>query len=72
MFNLVSMAQEKAFQKFDSGVKAKDVDYSAREVLTNGGYGQYFIHGLGHGVGLSIHELPIFSPAVKISWMREM
>ena len=40
---------------------ASIVDATAREVIDNCGYGQYFIHGLGHGVGLSVHEAPSLS-----------
>ena len=63
MLNLVSRAQETAFQKFSAGVKAKDVDSSARAALANSGYAPYFIHGLGHGIGLSLHESPTLSPS---------
>ena len=63
ILNLVFRAQGEAFQKFCAGAKAKDVDASARNVLTDGGYGKYFIHGLGHGVGLSVHESPVLSPS---------
>lgn len=40
------------------GVTGKDVDAVARSVLNDLGYGEYFTHGLGHGVGLDVHELP--------------
>jgi len=36
----------------------KDVDLAARGVIERAGYGQYFIHRVGHGLGLSVHELP--------------
>ncbi len=41
------------------GVKAKEIDKAAREVIDKAGFGAYFIHSTGHGVGLDIHELPI-------------
>ncbi len=44
------------------GIKCKEVDAKAREVLRKYGLDKYFIHGLGHGVGIDVHELPYLSP----------
>jgi Xaa-Pro aminopeptidase len=41
-----------------AGVKAADVDKNVRQFLTEAGYGDYFVHSLGHGVGLAVHEGP--------------
>ncbi|HSK58190.1 MAG TPA: Xaa-Pro peptidase family protein [Actinomycetospora sp.] len=43
------------------GVAARDVDAAARDVITAAGFGEHFVHGLGHGVGLVIHEAPAVS-----------
>ncbi|GHS88800.1 peptidase M24 [Synergistales bacterium] len=43
------------------GVSGKDVDAAARKVITDAGYGKNFIHGLGHGLGLEVHESPRLS-----------
>ena len=44
------------------GARCQDVDAAARKVIEEAGYAKYFGHGLGHGIGLDIHEGPRFSP----------
>lgn len=51
-------AQEAAFAAVRPGVKASEIDAIARKSLTAAGYGEYFIHRTGHGIGLSTHEEP--------------
>jgi Xaa-Pro aminopeptidase len=58
LYEIVKAAQEKAYQAIKPKAKGKDVDAVARKVITDAGYGKYFCHGLGHGVGLEVHELP--------------
>ncbi|RLI44753.1 hypothetical protein DRO69_06690 [Candidatus Bathyarchaeota archaeon] len=62
---IVREAQNRAFQKVKAGVKACDVDAVARRLIEEEGYGEYFVHGLGHGVGLDIHEPPALNPEAK-------
>ena len=58
-YELVLAAKQQAESALKSGVVCKTVDAAARDFLTqHGGYGEYFCHGLGHGVGLDIHENP--------------
>ena len=54
-------AQQRAIAKIRPGVPASDVDAAARNVIAKAGFGKYFGHGLGHGVGLDIHEEPRLS-----------
>jgi Xaa-Pro aminopeptidase len=62
---VVREAQNRAFQKVKAGVKACDVDAVARKFIEKEGYGECFVHGLGHGVGLDIHEPPSLNPEAK-------
>lgn len=61
IWNLVLQAQEKAEAGMKAGMTGVDGDKLARDVITEAGYGDYFGHGLGHGVGLAIHEDPRLS-----------
>jgi Xaa-Pro aminopeptidase len=58
IYQVVYDAQRKGIDVARPGVHAKKVDKSARDFIERKGYGKYFGHGLGHGVGLRIHELP--------------
>jgi Xaa-Pro aminopeptidase len=62
---LVREAQDAAFKVIEPNIKAKDVDAAGRQLIEAAGYGNYFVHGLGHGVGLDIHESPILNPSSK-------
>ncbi|MBN1358739.1 aminopeptidase P family protein [Candidatus Bathyarchaeota archaeon] len=65
LYQVVKTAQEKAFEAVKPNVKAADVDATARKIIADAGYGEYFVHNLGHGVGLEIHEPPTLSPDSK-------
>lgn len=58
IYRVVRQAQLEAQSFIKPGVRSTEVDQVARSVIEKGGYGQYFGHGLGHGVGLAVHELP--------------
>ena len=58
LYNLVLTAQSAAVATARSGEKVSDVDEAARGVIERAGYGDEFLHGLGHGVGLDVHEAP--------------
>ena len=57
-YQVVLDAQQAAFEAIRPGVLCQDVDRAARKVITDAGYGEYFIHRLGHGLGLTGHEEP--------------
>jgi Xaa-Pro aminopeptidase len=61
----VKTAQEKAYQAIKAKAKGKDIDQVARKVIEDAGYGENFNHGLGHGVGLEIHEQPTLGTISK-------
>jgi Xaa-Pro aminopeptidase len=65
LYQIVKTAQEKAFEAVKPNAKAKDVDAAARKIIADAGYGEYFVHSLGHGVGLEVHEPPTLSPESK-------
>lgn len=58
IYELVLKANRAAFEASRPGVTCESVDIAARKVIEEGGYGDYFIHRLGHGVGMEIHEHP--------------
>jgi len=58
MYQAVREAQLASIEAVRPGVEAGEVDRIGREVLKKAGYGAYFTHSTGHGVGLEVHELP--------------
>jgi Xaa-Pro aminopeptidase len=58
LYQLVLAAQSAGIEAVGPGVTGIDVDASARKVIDDAGKGELFAHGLGHGVGLDIHEAP--------------
>lgn len=58
IYNTVLQAEETAVQAVKPGVRAMDLDKIARDIIHNAGYGDYFPHRLGHGLGISVHEYP--------------
>jgi Xaa-Pro aminopeptidase len=62
IYELVAAAQRAGRHALAPGAERIEVDRAARSVIDAAGFGDYFVHGLGHGVGLEIHEDPYFSP----------
>ena len=65
VYETVLSAQKKSLETLRAGVSGFDADKAARDIIANAGYGQFFGHGTGHGVGLQIHESPRLSPKSK-------
>lgn len=63
--DLVRVAQDAAIAATKPGILLSDIDAAARKVITDAGYGEYFGHGTGHGVGLAVHEQPAVSTQGK-------
>jgi Xaa-Pro aminopeptidase len=61
VYDIVLKAQEASIKKSKPGVKASEIDKAGRDIIEKAGFGKYFVHSTGHGVGLDIHELPIIS-----------
>ncbi|MEW9051735.1 MAG: Xaa-Pro peptidase family protein [Neobacillus sp.] len=58
IYDTVLKAQLAAIEASVPGVTAAEVDQSARRIISEAGYGEYFPHRLGHGLGISVHEYP--------------
>ncbi len=65
IYQIVQDAHDKAIDAVKAGAKCVDIDAIARNYIADKGYSEYFGHGLGHGVGLKVHELPVLSPRGK-------
>ena len=63
IYNIVLKAQTAAIEGVESGMDASQADQLARSVVEQAGYRDAFGHGLGHGVGLAVHELPTLGPS---------
>jgi Xaa-Pro aminopeptidase len=61
LYGLVAAAQAAGRAALRAGIALRDVDAAARDVIAHAGHGEDFVHGLGHGVGLQIHEAPALS-----------
>jgi Xaa-Pro aminopeptidase len=58
IYELVATAQRAGIQAAQPGADVADVDAAARDLIRDAGHGDHFQHGLGHGVGLEVHEAP--------------
>ncbi len=58
IYNIVKESQKKGLETIKSGISINNIDKSCREFIADSGYGKYFIHSTGHGIGIAIHEPP--------------
>lgn len=65
IYDIVLSAQNEAIERIHAGMTGAEADSIARDIITNAGYGSRFGHGLGHSVGLYIHESPRLSKLEK-------
>ena len=61
IYQIVKEAHDQAIEKVRPGVPIGEVDAAARDHIRNQGYGEYFGHGTGHGIGLAVHEAPVIN-----------
>ncbi len=62
IYDIVLHAQQEALKNAKSNLTGREIDEAGRRIIRNAGYGDEFGHGLGHGVGIDIHEEPRLSP----------
>jgi len=62
VYYLVKQAQESAIERIKSTDNFADIDLECRKIIQEAGYGDFFIHSSGHGIGLEVHELPWIRP----------
>lgn len=72
VYDTVLAAQLEGLKSIRADVCGAECDAAARKVIDDAGYGKYFGHALGHGVGIEIHELPTLSPKSKIILKENM
>ncbi|QDU82706.1 putative peptidase [Polystyrenella longa] len=63
IYNVTLEAQQKAIEAIRPGISCRELDNIARSSIEKAGYGKKFGHGLGHGIGLDIHEAPRVGPS---------
>lgn len=61
IYKIVLEAQKRAFEKIKHGINVNVIDSAARSYIADQGYGDFFGHGTGHGIGIDVHEAPRIS-----------
>lgn len=72
VYQIVLEANKRAMEQIKEGEQCSYIDSLARDYIKSEGYGDFFGHGLGHGVGLDIHEEPRFSPKCQVITKENM
>lgn len=67
IYQIVLQANQTVIEHVKAGADGKKLDAYGRDIIKQAGYGQYFNHGMGHGIGLSVHELPAsYGPGAQL------
>lgn len=72
VYEIVKHSQQAGLDAIRHGVSCRVVDDTCRKIITKKGYGKYFIHSTGHGIGLEVHELPNIGPSSKSVLSKNM
>lgn len=72
IYDTVLEAQIAAVEKVKAGVKASEIDLTARNIIREAGFGDYFPHRLGHGLGASVHEFPSITETNSMELQENM
>ena len=72
VYDIVKRSQEAGLRTVRPGISCKSVDNACRKIITKNGYGKYFIHSTGHGIGLEVHELPNLGPSSQAILSKNM
>lgn len=72
IYRTVSLAQQAAIREIRPGLQSTHVDGIARDLIEEAGFGAYFGHSLGHGVGLATHEGPRLAPRKPVTLIQGM
>ncbi len=72
VYSIVDKAQKAGVKNAKEGVLTNEVDKICRDIISESGYGQYFTHGTGHGVGLEIHEEPYLNTRMSVKLSEGM
>ncbi|HKR73707.1 MAG TPA: M24 family metallopeptidase [Candidatus Nitrosocosmicus sp.] len=72
IYDVVRIAQERAIQRIKTTNNFADIDLECRKIIKDAGFGEYFIHSTGHGIGLEVHELPWIRPNMDTAIKENM
>ena len=72
VYEIVRQSQQAGLDTVKPNASCKSVDDACRKIIEKKGYGKYFIHSTGHGIGLEVHELPNLGPSSKTILAKNM
>jgi Xaa-Pro aminopeptidase/Xaa-Pro dipeptidase len=72
VYEIVKESQKVGLKAVKSNIDCKKIDDACRKIINESGYGKYFIHSTGHGIGLDVHELPTIGPRSSTKLEKNM